>query len=208
MRRARVVVAVTALTAAGLTGCADRPNDLDTYYDDTVTTTTPESTLQDTLPESTADPSPAADAATLAAVVHGAVLTPEDVAAEGVSPAAPPAGMSGCLAQVPFGLVAPEHRAARWTYPTGSTLDQLVTAYPDRPAAEVLESRVRCDGEELGIVPEPAVAHAAWCADTTCTILLAKGHLLSGVQVAAADRERAAAAIQRLAPVAAATLTP
>ncbi|MFF5987413.1 hypothetical protein [Prauserella flavalba] len=205
MRRARVAVAVTALAAAGLAGCADRPNDLDTYYDERETATG--SPTASSPPPSAPPPEPAADPAALAAAVDGAVLTGEDVVAEGVEPVAPPAVAEGCLAEIPLGLVDIERRDARWAYPTGSTLDQLVTAYADRPAAEILTSRVRCAGDELEVPLEIAVdAHAAWCAEGTCTVLLAGGNVLSGVQVTAADGARAAAAVQRLAPAAAAKL--
>ncbi|PXY30205.1 hypothetical protein DI005_05850 [Prauserella sp. PE36] len=201
---------MTAFAAAGLTGlagCADRPNDLDTYYDEPETTTESATVTASPPPPSAPPPEPGADPVVLAAAVDGAVLPDQDVAAEGVRPVAALTVAEGCLAEIPLGLVGTERRDARWEYPTGSTIDQLVTAYAERPAAEILTSRVRCPGDELEVPLEPAVdAHAAWCAEGTCTVLLASGNVLSGVQVTAADRARAAAAVQRLAPVAAAKL--
>lgn len=202
---------VAAVAAAGLTGCADRPNDLDTYYDDPADETTQE-TAEGGAPPATESttatrPSPAADTAVLDEAVRSAVLTGADVASEGVQPAASVQGTSGCLARVPIGLVAPSTQQARWEYPTGSVLEQLVTGYTDRQAAEVLNGRVRCAGDPLTLPVEPAVdAQEAWCEDGTCTVLLAGGNVVSAVQVAAGDRQRAAEAVRRLAPIAATKL--
>ncbi|MBK1782939.1 hypothetical protein [Prauserella cavernicola] len=208
MRRARVAVAVTAFAAASLAGCADRPNDLGSYYDEPETTAqTPEPAPAATSSSSEPPSPPRADPAVLGAEADSAVLTDEDVASEGVLPAGAPQSAQGCLAEVPLELVAAERRDARWDYPTGSTLAQLVTVYADRPAADVLGTRVRCDGAELELpVAQDVDAHTAWCADGTCTALFASGNVLSGIQVSATDDARAQAAVQRLAPIAAAKL--
>ncbi|WP_307849558.1 hypothetical protein [Qaidamihabitans albus] len=217
MRQGRVAIAVTALAAAALAGCADRPNDLNTYYDDgapagppSASNTAAAGSTEST--ETTADPPETPDAPAdptrLGASVSAAVLTDEDVAAEGVRPAPAVASADGCLAAIPLGLVSQQRRDSRWEYATGSTLEQRVTGYPDHSAADVLDGRVRCAGEPIPVAVEPPVdAHAAWCADTTCTVLLAQGRVLSGVQVNAGERERAAEAVRRLAPVAAARLS-
>ncbi|MFC4003399.1 hypothetical protein ACFS2C_16505 [Prauserella oleivorans] len=203
MRRARIAVALAVL-AASAAGCADRPNDLDTYYDDTPAAEPPS-------PEPRASSAaPASEPTGLVEAVRAAEFTDEDVAAEGVRPASSPAAPAGCLARVPLAMVGSAHVEHHWQYPTGSTLHQLVTTYPDRRAADVLRARTQCAGDELdvpGVSDQDGVdAHGAWCARGTCTVLLAAGPVLSGVQVDAADSTRAAAAIRRLAPVAAAKL--
>ncbi|PRX45069.1 hypothetical protein B0I33_110168 [Prauserella shujinwangii] len=213
MRQRRLVIAMAVLAATALAGCADRPNDLDTYYDEPAGSTgqaqRPGSPgPRSPAPEPTPRPDPeTGDSAALAEVVDATVLAAEDVAAEGVAPAEPVVAAEGCLAAIPVGLVSRQRRDAAWRYPTGSTLLQRVTGYPDHAAADVLDGRVRCAGEPLEVAVDPPVdGHAAWCADTACTILLARGPVLSAVEVEAGERVRAAEAVRRLAPIVAARL--
>lgn len=207
MRRARIAVALAVLTVS-VAGCADRPNDLDTYYEETPATDQP--ATPSPAPRDSATPD--SDATGLAEAVRTAALTDEDVAGEGVGPGSGlPAASDGCLARIPLAMVGSARVERSWEYPTGSTLHQLVTGYPDRPAAEVLRSRAQCAGDDLHL-PDVAEAdgveaYGAWCAGGTCTVLLAGDALLSGVQVDAGDGTRAAAAIRRLAPIAAAKLS-
>ncbi|PXY22436.1 hypothetical protein BAY60_21520 [Prauserella muralis] len=205
------MIIVAAFTVAGLTGCADRPNDLDTYYDETTTRAAqPRSAPSATASRPGTEPAPASptvDEVALAETAGAAVLTAEDVAAEGVRPAAPAPVASGCLAEVPRGLSPAGSRDARWEYPTGSALEQLVSVYPDARAADVLAARVRCAGQELAVPAQPGIdGQSAWCEGATCAVLLAGGTVLSGIQVTAGDAQRAAEAVRRLAPVAAARL--
>lgn len=200
-------IAVTALTATTLAGCADRPNELSTYDDETTASASPSGRA----PASSVSPSttrPPVDPAALDAAVAAAVLTDADVAGEGVSRTKAYAAAKGCLSAIPLGLVAQRRKDVAWVYPSGSTLEQRVTAYPEHRAAEVLAQRVRCEGERLRVAVDPTVdGHAAWCAQTRCTVLFAEGRVLSGVQVDAGKRVRAAEAITRLTPAAAARLT-
>lgn len=203
------VAAVGALAVAGLGGCADGTNDLGAS--DEPRTNPPTKAQREPASQPAAgapDPSPDPRLAALEEVLLGAVLTDEDVAGEGVKPVGPAvAPLQGCLARIPVGLAADLRKHAGWKYPTGSSLDQLVTAYPDRPAAEVLKLRVNCGGDELKADPvAPVDAHKAWCKGPACTIVMAKGKVLSAVQVTAGARDRAAEAVQRLAPIAATRL--
>lgn len=213
-----MVTIVAAVTAVGVTGCADRPNDLDTYYDDPASEDPPADGGDSTAPTTTAAPrtseqAPTVDAAALGRAVGSARLTPADVAEEGVQPA-PAAdalpGDPGCAARIPSGEGKPREQG-RWTYPTGSLLEQVVTGYPGQRAADVLATRVHCAGDPVDAAQLPAAAaldgQRAACEGTTCTVLLASGNVLSAVQVTAGERPRAIEALRRLTPVAAQRLT-
>ena len=194
------MVVLAAVVLTGLTGCADRPNDLETYYDKPAGAATPSGT-----PPATSPGASAAQAAANGPVDHvaedvaAAVLTKSDLASEGVREAAARAANGSCFDAVPAG----DPRGSTWLYTSGSSLTQQVTGYLDRTAADVL-AQVDCDGQVLA-VPRPAGAEAAraWCDGTTCTLLLASGHVLSGLQVTASTQTRAAEAVKGLAPLAA-----
>ncbi|SFI58872.1 hypothetical protein SAMN05421835_101114 [Amycolatopsis sacchari] len=196
---------LSAVLLTGLTGCADRPNDLETYYDrpgNAVTTTTSPSSPA---PSVSADPAAAASSSARQAIagdVAAAVLTKEDLAQEGVHAAAERAENGACFDAVPAG----DPRGASWTYASGATLTQQVTGYLDELATDVL-SRVQCDGQKLTVaLPAGAQAVRGWCASGTCTVLLASGHVLSGLQVKAATTAKASEAVKGLAPLAAGKL--
>jgi hypothetical protein len=195
-------VAIAAVTLVGLTGCADRPNNLETYYDDPPSSSTPQpapSSSPSARAETSAPTKPAS--APLALAVNTASLTPADLAAEGVRPAPVAGRFTGCLL-----TAAPGTRTTTWTYPSGSALSQQVTAYPDRRAADVLAT-LRCAGKPFPMPVPPGVDVArAWTDGGTCTVLLAKGHVLSGLQVVSNNGARAADAAKRLAPIAAGKL--
>ncbi|WP_216204766.1 hypothetical protein [Amycolatopsis aidingensis] len=201
------MIVVTAVALAGLGGCADRPNDLDTYYDDPPDTTeagtsSPPTTQAPPAASSVSSPPPTG----LREAVGSALLTATEVAEEGVQPAGV-SGPAGCLAELPPPAEPALRRAASWEYPTGSALRQQVTGYPDRPAAEVLGSFNCAEGQPFSVtMPGGTEAERAWCVGTRCTVLLAGEQVVSGVQVDAGSAERAREALVRLAPVAAAAL--
>jgi len=122
--RHRQVLAVATVALFGLSGCADRPNDLDTYYDDPTPTPTVEP----------AQPS--------------------------VKPQAAPVPQTSTPAPVPAAVSA-----------------ALLTD----------EDRVE--------------TQRAWCDGTTCTVLLAKGKLVSALSVTAGTEARATDAAKRLLPI-------
>ncbi|GHF51713.1 hypothetical protein FHX82_004060 [Amycolatopsis bartoniae] len=196
---------LSAVLLTGLAGCADRPNDLETYYDKPDTPATTSTPAPATAQGAPADPAAAASSSARQAIaeqVSAAVLTKGDLAGEGVHAATQRAENGACFAAVPAG----DPRGASWTYPSGSTFTQQVTGYLDESAADVL-ARVQCEGQKL-TVPLPAGAEAVrgWCASGTCTVLLAAGHVLSGLQVQATTTTRASDAIKGLAPLAAGKL--
>ncbi|NIJ12197.1 hypothetical protein FHU38_002541 [Saccharomonospora amisosensis] len=198
-----LIAAVTLLVTGGLAGCSERQVDSDSGAESTSAATRPSTTAP---PQSQAT-TPGADPAEVEQAVERAVLGEQDLAGEGVRAVDPPSVASGCLAAVPVGLIGRQRTLLRWEYPTGSTLDQLVTGYVDRPAADVLNGRVRCPGAELTLPSRPDVqAHRGWCVDNTCTLLLASGQVLSGIQVSAGEQVRAREAVLRMAPIAAAKL--
>lgn len=200
MRHGRVAV-LSVVILAGLVGCADRPNDLENHNDrpGNGASTTPPSAPS---PSPTPDPAAAAASSVRHAIadqVAAAVLTSQDLAGEGVRGAADNPDKGPCFTSVPAG----DPRGASWTYGSGSTLIQQVTGYLDRSASDVLGA-VRCDGQRLSLpVPSGAEQVRGWCTDGTCTVLLAAGHVLSGLQVTATSTARASDAVKSLVSVAA-----
>lgn len=200
------LIAVAAVALVGLAGCADRPNNLDTYYDETAQDAEPAPRVAAAPGTTAVAPTTAAPASTaprLDGSVTSALLTEADVASEGVAPADTSHMAGDCLSGLPAGRSA----AASWQYPTGSELKQWVVGYPGGSASSVV-TELRCGAAvPLDVTaPHGADSHRAWCVGQACTVLLAKGELVSVVQVAAGSVERAAEAAVRLAPVAATAL--
>jgi hypothetical protein len=191
--RHRQVLAVATVALFGLSGCADRPNDLDTYYDDPAPTPTVEPAQPSVKPQ--AAPVPPSTSAPVPAAVSAALLTDEDLAEEKVVPSE--SKMSGCLT----GLTRGTSRSTAWSYPSGSTLEHQVTEYTDRDASDVVTG-ADCEGKKLTLARQPGVeAQRAWCEGKTCTVLLAKGKLVSALSVTAGTEARAADAARRLLPI-------
>ncbi|MFD4190345.1 hypothetical protein [Amycolatopsis thermoflava] len=197
------MVVLAAVVLTGLTGCADRPNDLETYYDKPADgTTTPVTTPSASPSVSVGQAAANTPVNHIAEDVAAAVLTKSDLSGEGVREAAARAANGSCFDAVPAG----DPRGSTWLYNSGSSLTQQVTGYLDRTAAEVL-AQVDCDGTALTVTrPAGAEAARAWCDGTTCTLLLAGGHVLSGLQVTASTQNRAAEAVKGLASLAAGKL--
>ncbi|HJQ48005.1 MAG TPA: hypothetical protein VJ870_17055 [Amycolatopsis sp.] len=200
MRHGRGVV-LAAVLLTGVTGCADRPNDLETYYDKqgaSPSATTPSPGPNTAASRTSTAPSPSAQTA-IADQVADAVLTKDDLLREGLRAATTQIDSGVCFLAVPSG----DPRGASWTYSSGSSLLQQVTGYLDRTASAVL-GEVRCDGQQLTVaLPSGAESVRAWCQGPTCTVLLAGGHVLSGLQVTASTAARASDAVKSLAPLAA-----
>lgn len=188
------VLVIAAVTLVVVAGCADRPNDLDTYYDESP----PEHTAPaPAAPRQQAPPAPPSDPE-LSGAMSLALLGSRDVAAEGVSPGGEPAA-DACLASVPKGTM-PEQRVT-WEYPSGSVLSHQISGYRDREADSVLRE-IRCPGERRPVKPVDHFDDAkSWCAESTCTVLLARGRVLSVLQVTGSTPQRAVQAAERLTPV-------
>ncbi|RSN21894.1 hypothetical protein DMC63_09310 [Streptomyces sp. WAC 05977] len=192
--RHRQVLAVATVALFGLSGCADRPNDLDTYYDDPTPTPAAEPSQPSVKPQANPVP-PSSTRAPVPAAVSAALLTDEDVAEEEVVPGE--GKVSGCLT----GLTRGTSRSATWSYASGSTLEHQVTEYTDRDASDVV-LRADCDGRKLTLAKQTGVeVQRAWCDGTTCTVLLAKGKLVSALSVTAGTEARATEAAKRLLPI-------
>jgi hypothetical protein len=204
VRHGRVVF-LAAVVLAGVTGCANRPNNLETYYEQPGSS--PSASASAPAPPPASPPaggqaSVPAPGDAIAQQVTNAVLTQTDLAREGVRPATDRAANGACFDSVPAG----DPRGASWRYNSGSLLTQQVTGYLDKLATDVL-GQVQCDGQKLTLtLPRGAAAERGWCQGTTCTVLLATGHVLSGLQVNATSSSRAADAVKSLAPIAAAKL--
>jgi hypothetical protein len=140
----------------------------------------------------------------LVGTVTRAVLTDADLAEEGVSPGE--AKVPNCLPKLPAVDDEQFARDGSWRYPTGSSLEQRVVAYPGKGAAAVVQA-VKCAGQPVTLPAVPGIdAQRGWCEGTTCTVLLAKGELVSGIQVTASTAARASEAAKRLAKIAATKL--
>ncbi|MFG1645264.1 hypothetical protein ACGFMK_33695 [Amycolatopsis sp. NPDC049252] len=196
------MVALAAVALVGLTGCdGPDPNNLETYYDDPVSSATqparaPE--VQEPAPKAAPVTPPAPDPGPLA---ERALLTDQDVAEEGVERGTDAA--SGCLS----GDTSATSRTVSWRYPSGSVLRHRVAVYPDQRGADVV-ANAECAGHPVEIPAQAGVdRQGAWCEGKTCTVLLAKGALVSGLTVSASTEARAVDAAKRLLPAMAAKLT-
>ncbi|MGW5054094.1 hypothetical protein [Actinokineospora sp. NPDC004072] len=206
-RRALAPAAVLLLAV----GCSGRANDLYTYYDEPTTTARP-TPAQAAVVATTAAPTTTATTAattTTPAVDPGeGLLTDADLAEEGVESAEGTVVIStGCGPRAD----------ASWVYPTGSTIDQSVHVLPGAGATLAdLRAAGTClppadetttDGPDL---PELGDDRYTWCfteADRRgCGAVIASGDLASVVVVEAGSVDRAAQAITRIAPLAAAAL--
>lgn len=203
MRHGRVLIAA-AVVLVGVTGCANRPNNLEIYYDEpsgSPSTTTAPARIEPSAAaqHGTASASSAADQT--AQQVSAAVLTAQDLVNQGVHASTTRAGNGACFDAVPSG----DPRGASWVYNSGSTLTQQVTGYLDKLAKDVL-AQVPCGGDSLNLgvaLPTGAEMARGWCQGTTCTVLLAGGRVLSGLQVTASTTARASDAVRSLVPIAA-----
>ncbi|MEV7037842.1 hypothetical protein [Amycolatopsis sp. NPDC051061] len=199
--RHRQVVALAAVALVGLTGCdGPDPNNLETYYDDPTPTSSPVTPSAEEAPVSPAKAAPVTppDPGLLA---ERALLSDADVAEEGVQPGSGEA--SGCLADGP----SAGSRTATWRYPSGSVLSHRVVAFPDRSAAQAVAEN-ECAGKTVSVPVQPGVElQQAWGDGKTCTVLLAKGRLVSELTVSASTETRAVDAAKRLLPAMTAKLT-
>jgi len=199
--RHRQVVALAAVALVGLTGCeGPDPNNLETYYDDPAPTSAP-ATVTAEAPVNHAQAAPVKPPMPdLAELASRALLSDADVAEEGVQPGDGEA--SGCLTDG-----SASSRTASWRYPSGSVLRHRVVAYPDEAAEDVV-ARADCDGKSVSVPAQHGVdRQRAWCAGKTCTVLLAKGKLVSALTVSASTETRAVDAAKRLLPAMTAKLT-
>ncbi|MBA0125815.1 hypothetical protein H0B56_09705 [Haloechinothrix sp. YIM 98757] len=210
---------------AVLSACADRPNDLDTYYDDRDgSTERAEQAGQADGPGTDDEPASTVDAQAQR-TAGAALMWDGDVADEGVQRReSGPGTPEGCLAEVLDGgggdasdgegdsgdtdsdEVTDSYHAAAWEYPTGSHLDHYVTALP-ADSGSVLAA-LDCPGEPLDVDVTGIDEHTALCVhveqeDSTCTALLQHEQVFSVVRVTARWAPRAEEAIERLAPIAA-----
>lgn len=204
----RPLYVVAAIAAFALSGCSDRPNDLNTYYDDP-----PEKQIAKTAPptdgSAAGESAPTTSAEPALPDVRVALLRDDEVADEGVRRlAADTVSRAGCVGQTQRGAV--DQATARWEYPTGSQLRHQVAVLPEHAAA-VLRA-AHCAGRAVDVaVPGTVDLHLAWCEPSprpaSCTVVLTQGLIASAVQVWAQDVNRAREAVVRLAPVAAEALT-
>ncbi|MEU0536145.1 hypothetical protein [Amycolatopsis tolypomycina] len=200
--RHRQAIAVAAVALVGLTGCdGPDPNNLETYYDDPVTTSAPvPAPTQARVSQAQAAPvkPPVPELGPLA---ERALLTDADVAEEGVERVSGEA--SGCLADGP----SAGSRTATWRYPGASLLSHRVLAFPDSSAAQAVAEN-ECPGKTVSLPVQPGVERQqAWRDGKTCTVLLAKGSLVSELTVSASTEARAVEAAKRLLPAMTAKLT-
>lgn len=185
------VSALAALVALGAAGCADQP---DATIESRSEVTSRSAGID------AADPGARREAGV-------ALLWDGDVAEEGVQalPGAGPAP-SECVARA----LVTDHVAA-WRYPTGSVLLNAVTAVSGSGLEAITDAE--CTGQRVKLRGLGKIdGYRAWCAPddvdgTTCTVLLARKHLVSALEVTAGDPVRAEAAAVRLAPIAAQALS-
>ncbi|MDQ7810583.1 hypothetical protein Q5425_43245 [Amycolatopsis sp. A133] len=190
---------LAAVALAGLTACdGPDPNNLETYYDDPV----PTSSAAPAPTEAAVSPGPAAPAAPASAAApdpgvsaQQALLSDADVAGESVQPSSGEEAV-GCLADGPSAA----GRTANWRYSTGSLLTHRVFAFPDRSAVQAV-AETDCAGKTVSVPAQSGIElQRAWSVGKTCTVLLAKGGLVSELSVSASSETRAVDAAKRLLP--------
>ena len=112
--------------------------------------------------------------------------------------------VAGCLADGPSAA----SRTATWRYPSGSVLSHRVVVFPDRSAAQAVAENECPPGKLVSVPVQPGVERQqAWSDGKTCTVLLAKGALVSELTVSASTGTRAVDAAKRLLPAMRAKLT-
>jgi hypothetical protein len=223
VRQAYVLVTVGAvLPVLMVTACSGKPNDLRHYRDEEPpaaadSSSTSEQTRVDAPPA--APPSPSRTPARLDRhALSSADLAEEEVRPEGVPSRAVLNALADCGAPLRAGSPATAGYQAAWAYSTGATLRQYVASYPDGAAAvlDVVRDSLDCGRFRAGegqfqvdpsfeLPPAEGVdSQLSWCSQSprqsTCTLLLAKGPLLSAVAVTASADSRAKAAVTRIAP--------
>ncbi len=198
--RHRQAAVLAAVAVVGLSGCAADPGNLKPDYDDMTPTSAPPTTVT-SVPITPLKATPTTPAPDPGALLDKVLLSDEDVAGEGVHPGSGEA--AGCLTDA----VSETSRTATWQYPAGSVLRHRVAAYPGKSGADVVAA-AECAGKVLSTPAQPGVdVQRGWCQGSTCTVLLAKGNLVSALTVSASTETRAADAAKRLLPAMAAKLT-
>ena len=213
MRRAYVVVGILVLTAS----CSGKPNDLRHYADPVATTTSTAatSTTHSAAPTTT---SSAPNTAALAASVTAGLMVDASVVDIGFHPSVPQKAtvlsqLPACSA--PLGTPAAGAQTGWVGGSSVTTLTEYVAVYPKTTAAQVLnaaKAALTCSqGTKYALTPAPTGVDASysWCekgAQPSCTLLLAKGHLLARAQVITTSEAKAQTLIKDVAGPAAARL--
>ncbi|MFC5114831.1 hypothetical protein ACFPN7_48840 [Amycolatopsis halotolerans] len=125
-----VLVGLGAL--AGLAGCGNRPNNLETYYDDPAPSPGTSAPVAPPVSRAVDPPVVSSSAVPDPGRAQAALLSDSDVAEEGVAPGS--GRVSGCL----NGLAAGERKSVSWVYPSGSALTHEVTVYAGRSGEDVV----------------------------------------------------------------------
>ena len=216
MRRAYVVVGILVLTAS----CSGKPNDLRHYAtQDPVATTTstaaPSSSTHTAAPTTTTS---VPDTAALAASVTAGLMVDASVLEIGFHPSVPQKAtvltkLPACSA--PLGTPGAGAQTGWIGASAVTTLTEYVAVYPKTTGAQVLaaaKAALTCaQATKYALAPTPVGPDAsyAWCEKGTqpsCTVLLAKGHLLAQIQVVTTSEAKAQTLITQVATPAATKL--
>lgn len=219
MRRAYVVAGIGLLVLTA--SCSGKPNDLRHYAtQDPVATTT-----SATAPSSTHTAAPtttsAPDTAVLAAQVTAGLMVDSSVSEIGFHPSVPQATttlttLPACSAPLDKPAAAATGAQTGWVGNSSvTTLTEYVGSYPKATGAQVLaaaKAALTCGQATtyaLTTPPDGVDASYSWCEKGTapsCTLLLAKGHLLARVQVVTTSETKAQNLLRQVAVPAAGRL--
>jgi len=212
LRRAYVVVGILVLTAS----CSGKPNDLRHYATQdpvaTTTSTAATSTTHTTTPTTTTT--------TTSADVAGALMTDATVLEIGFHPNIPQkstvlAALPVCNASLSKPSAATAGVQTGWVGASAvTTMTEYVAAYPTAGAQVLAATKAalvcsQATKYPLAHAPTGVDASYSWCekgSQFSCTLLLAKGHLLARVQVVTTPETKAQTLIGELATPAAAAL--
>jgi hypothetical protein len=215
LRRAYVVVGILVLTAS----CSGKPNDLRHYATQDPVAATPSSAAPSsahTAAPTTTSSTP--DTAALAASVTAGLMVDASVVDIGFHPSVPQkttviSSLPACSA--PLGAPATGGQTGWVGNSTVTTLTEYVAVYPNTTGAQVLsaaKAALTCSqAAKYALTPAPAGVDAsyAWCekgAQPSCTLLLAKGHLLAKAQVITTSETKAQNLVKDVSTPAAARL--
>jgi hypothetical protein len=217
LRRAYVVVGILVLTAS----CSGKPNDLRHYAtQDPVATTT--STAAPSTTHTTTPTTTTADTAVVDGEITAGLMTDGSVVDIGFHPSVPQkstvlASLPACSASLSKPSAAVAGAQTGWVGASSvTTLTEYVAAYPQATAASQVLSAAKaaltCSQATkyaLAKAPTGVDASYSWCekgSQFSCTLLLAKGHLLARTQIVTTSEAKAQSLLRDIAVPAAARL--
>jgi hypothetical protein len=211
-------IGILVLTAS----CSGKPNDLRHYATQDPVTTTSTAAPSSSHAAATTTTSSPPDTAELAAEVTAGLMTDASVSDIGFHPSVPQkttllSQLQTCSAPLAKPSAAATGGQTGWVGSSSvTTLTEYVAVYPEATGAQVLsaaKAALTCPQAVKYVLPQPPAgvdASYSWCekgAQPSCTLLLAKGHLLARAQIVTTSEAKAQNLVRDIAVPAAARLS-